>query len=327
MMSRCEGYISRIDLYLDNELRDGELEAFEQHIKECWSCRRELMERRRFIEQIRAARPLYAPPARFRAEMAALLAAQTAGAGGASEQRESTAAVTKGYAPSWLLWFRRMPVPAFIACTLAIAGIVTLWRVSEREARANAFVDAAVETHRQQLAGHLPLEIRTNSPAEVSTWFASKVPFQFRLPTSQDTAEQPQRYELTGGRLVNFKGIPAAYIAYRMHAQLISLVITSESTSIASGGDVTVSKGLIFHTHRAGELQVVTWSVHNLTYALVSGVNVPARQSCAVCHASAKERDLIRSLRSLNKQRAGRNNIGARVLFMLCDEKDHQKKL
>jgi anti-sigma factor RsiW len=153
------------------------------------------------------------------------------------------------------------------------------------------------------MAGNIALEVRTNSTAETSAWFASRVPFQFRLPASQETPGQEQRYELTGGRLVNFRGTDAAYIAYRMHAQLISLLVTSKSSSVASGGEKTLSRGITFHTHRRGDLQVVTWSVHNLTYALVSGVNLPAAQSCGVCHASVKDRDLLRSNRA-NRSRS-----------------------
>jgi hypothetical protein len=101
-----------------------------------------------------------------------------------------------------------------------------------------------------------------------------------------------------GGRLVDFKEAHAAYISYRMHAQIISLVLTSASSSVAAGGEKTVSQGLIFHAHRRDELQVVTWSVHNLTYALVSAVNLPISQSCAVCHANAKDKNLIQNLLS-----------------------------
>jgi hypothetical protein len=86
-----------------------------------------------------------------------------------------------------------------------------------------------------------------------------------------------------------------------MKAQLISLVVVSASSSVASGGEKTVSRGLTFHAHRKDGLEVVTWSVHNLTYALVSAVNVPAAQSCGVCHPSAKDRDLIRDLKTRNK--------------------------
>lgn len=88
--------------------------------------------------------------------------------------------------------------------------------------------------------------------------FEGKVPFQFRLPDSQEAAGQQQRYKLSGGRLVTFEGIDAAYSAYRMQAQRISLLVTSASTSVASGGEETLSEHLTFHTHRRGELDVVT---------------------------------------------------------------------
>jgi anti-sigma factor RsiW len=326
-MNACEERIASIDLYLDGELRGDELEAFNRHLEECSSCRKELAERRRFIEQVRAARPLYTPSAKFRAEMAALLAAPAPISRSEREPRDARVIVRKRHTPVWLLWLGSRPMPAILACALAIAGISILWRVSQRDVRANAFVTMAAETHRQELAGNLPLEIKSDSPVEISSWFSGKVPFQFRLPVSQGTDGQPQKYELTGGRLVNFRGTRAAYIAYRMQSQTISLVVTSASTSVAFGGEETVSKGLAFHTHRKGELRVVTWSVHNLTYALVSGVNVPARQSCSVCHASAGERDLMRDLKSLNKQKAGGNNIGAHVFWTLSDEKNHRNKL
>jgi anti-sigma factor RsiW len=297
-VSNCEENVSRIDLYLDDELGEDELDVFNRHMKECSSCWEELTERRRFLERIRAARPLYTASPKFRTKMAALLTAAPVGPSTAPTPRRMKAMMAKGDARSWLLWLWSKPIPALIAFVLTIAGAVLLWKVSMGEARANAFVDMAVQTHRQQLAGHLPLEITTNSPTEMSAWFANRVPFHFRLPTYQETTGQDQTYELTGGRLVNFKGAYTAYIAYRMQTQIISLVVTSTSSAVASGGERTVSKGLTFHAHRREELQVVTWSVHNLTYALVSGVNLSARQSCTVCHASAKDRNLIRDLKS-----------------------------
>jgi ribose 1,5-bisphosphokinase PhnN len=94
-----------------------------------------------------------------------------------------------------------------------------------------------------------------------------------------------------------------------MHAQIISLVLTSASSSVAAGGEETVSKGITFHAHRRDELQVVTWSVHNLTYALVSAVDLPISQSCAVCHASAKDKTLIQNLKSRNTSRTNRKYV------------------
>jgi anti-sigma factor RsiW len=147
-----------------------------------------------------------------------------------------------GKSRAWLGWLLSRPIPALVASILAIAGVTTLSRLLLTEARANAFVDMAAQTHRQQLAGQIPLELRANSPSEVSAWFARKVPFRFRLPTYQETSGQGQKYELVGCRLVGFKGAQAAYISYRMHAQIISLVLTSASSSVAVGGETTVSR-------------------------------------------------------------------------------------
>ena len=306
-MSQCEANISRIDLYLDDELAGDELELFNRHIRECSSCREELTKHRRFLERIRAARPLYPVSPKLRREVEAILG-ETADARTLPAQgRPGTRIPGKGRA--WLGWPSTRPMPAVATSLLAIAGVTIIWRLSSTETRANAFVDLAAQTHRQTLAGQLPLEIRTNSPSQVSAWFGGKVPFRFRLPTYQETNGQGQRYELTGGRLVDFKGARAAYISYRMHGQIISLVLTSASSSVAAGGETTVSKGLTFHAHRRDELQVVTWSVHNLTYALVSSVNLPIRQSCAVCHASAKDENLIENLKSRNKPETNRNTF------------------
>jgi len=214
-----------------------------------------------------------------------------------------------GKSRAWLGWLSSRPIPALVASMLAIAGVTTLSRLSLTEARANAFVDMAAQTHRQQLAGKLPLEVRTNSLSEISAWFADKVPFRFRLPTYQERTGDGQKYELTGGRLVHLKGAHAAYISYRMHAQIISLVLTSASSSVAAGGEKTVSKGLTFHAHRRDELQVVTWSVHNLTYALVSAVNLPISQSCAVCHTSPKDKNLIQNLNNRNRPQTNRKYV------------------
>ena len=294
-MSQCEGDVSRVESYLDGELANGELEAFDSHIRECSPCREALVEHRRFLERLRAARPLYHASPTLRAEVAAILGNPSGPQPVPAQGRPVTRIL--GRKRMWLGWVASRPVPALVALILAIACFITLSRLWLAGARANAFVDMAAQTHRQQLAGELPLEVQTSSPSEISAWFAGRVAFRFRLPAYQEVSGQAQRYELTGGRLVEFKGTRAAYISYRMGAQVISLVLTSASSSVAAGGEKTVSKSLTFHAHRRGELQVVTWSVHSLTYALVSAVNLPAGQSCAVCHASENDKKLIQNLK------------------------------
>jgi anti-sigma factor RsiW len=305
-MCSCEDYLSRIDLYLDGELRGEELTDFKGHVNECSSCQIRLTERRRLLERIRATRPLCAPSPEFRAAMAVLLASSPVHAGSVPSSRHPASAKEQD-TPFWLLWRRSRSIPALIGCMLLIAVIVTVWRLSVTQTRVNAFLDIAVDTHRREVAGHLPLDVRSNSPTEVSTWFAQRVRFHFRLPRSQEKRGQEKRYELIGGRLMHFKGTDSAYVAYRMRDQLISLVVTSASTARASGGEETVAGRLTFHTHRKGEYHIVTWSTHNLTYALVSGLSLPATQSCVVCHASTNGKTQFGSLKTLNTHSVDRS--------------------
>jgi anti-sigma factor RsiW len=131
-MNRCGEHSSWIDLYLDDELGEDELEVFNRHITECPSCRVMLAERRRFLEQVRAARPLHRASPQFRAQMAALLSAVPA------RQREMTAVKVQQGGRSWPSWLWTEAIPALIICSLSIAGIMILWNFSMREARANA---------------------------------------------------------------------------------------------------------------------------------------------------------------------------------------------
>ena len=180
-MNQCEFNIALIDLYLDDELAGDDLEVFNRHIRECSSCREALMERRRFLDRIRAAQPLYPVPPKLRQEVAAILG-ECAGPS-TVPARGRTATRVRGNSGAWLRWLCSRPIPALVASMLAIAGVTTLWRLSLTEARANTFVDLAAQTHRQQLTGLLPLEIKTNSPSALCAWFTDKVPFRFRLPT------------------------------------------------------------------------------------------------------------------------------------------------
>ena len=72
-MNLCEDCLSRIDFYLDDELRGEDLEIFNDHVDCCSSCRRQLAERRLLLESVRASRPLYVASSEFRRRMAQLL--------------------------------------------------------------------------------------------------------------------------------------------------------------------------------------------------------------------------------------------------------------
>jgi hypothetical protein len=113
-MNSCENDLSRIDLYLDEELRGEELEDFKRHLKECSRCQSQIKERQLFLQQVRAARPLYPARAEFRAEMAALLASPVSTPSVPASQHQAIDS-EKNDTPFWLLWLRSRPIPALIA--------------------------------------------------------------------------------------------------------------------------------------------------------------------------------------------------------------------
>jgi anti-sigma factor RsiW len=304
-MNRCEDCLSRIDFYLDDELRDDDLEIFKHHLDTCASCREQLDERRLLVERVRSSRPLYSASSAFRDRISQILE-QEQPPGSRPKVEEIRPAASSSKRRAWL-----RPLAALAASIFVLAGTGALWTLSERQARANALVETAITTHQREISGRLPIELRTNSEAEVTQWFAQKVPFHFRLPSYSDGHKQNDLYTLKGARLVAFKGDYAAYVSYRIGSQPISLLVTSASTALASGGESTLSKGIAFHTHQRDGLQVVTWSVHGLTYALVSSVTVSGRQSCVICHADPKDRELLRGANPHPWHVAGKTLVGS----------------
>ena len=297
-MKECEECTTRIDLSLDDELCGEELDVFECHVKNCTSCRENLRLRRLYLEQLRLFRPPHTAPFALREKVERLLRDEpTAYVEFPLNRRQGTASRVKECLRSFgaSLWLK--PIPTFTTVVLLTIGLLTLWTFSQREARATAFVDLAVNTHKQQLSGRIPIELTTGSPAKMASWFTDKVPFPFRLPAYQEQPGQTPPYKLVGGRLINLNGDYAAYVAYQMNKNLISLIIASGPSSLAYGGETKTTRGLTFHSHQHNGLEVVTWSARNLAYALVSSVNVPARRSCAVCHANPKDNELLRNIR------------------------------
>jgi anti-sigma factor RsiW len=266
--------LEHIPLYLDDELQDDERLAIETHTKSCPDCRAALEAERGLAAAIRAARPSYTIPA--------------------SLQKKITRAVQQsGFHRS------RFTRPMFAACALLLT-IPLLWLAVTKsfQKERNAFVTAAVENHVRYLKGQLPLEIFSDSPEKISAWFAGKLGFNLRLPDYPQGPAEPKPYNVEGARLVGFKEDYAAYIAYRLNAHPISLIITSDAIAQPSGGEEIHWEGLRFHFQSVSGWKVLTWSDDGLTYALVSNLEERGQASCIVCHQDER---VFRGLQSIRK--------------------------
>ena|SRR5215831_15274036 len=68
--------------------------------------------------------------------------------------------------------------------------------------------------------------------------------------------------------------------------------IVGSATRATALPDLVSFKKVRFHYYSIEGYKVVTWSVHGLTYALVSQEGNRTQRSCMVCHSTMRDRDL-----------------------------------
>jgi mycothiol system anti-sigma-R factor len=282
-MKGFDDYGTTIQLYLDNELNGQHLEDFRAHLEECESCQMELEAEERLSALLHRSRPLYSAPDALRARVIQAVGALPSTSTPASTRlRTLVATVLTQLSQSASL--HSFNWGALVAAILVVAAILPLVPTILRQSSADSYIEAAVAAHCSYLNGNLPLEIQSESPRAVTSWFAGKVPFNFRLPSATKESEHEQAYRLTGGRLVQYRGEYVALVAYQLQQQKISLLVTSSRSIVAAGGQEVASSGIVFHYRKQASFNVITWSNHGLTYALVSSMPGSGRQSCLVCH-------------------------------------------
>jgi anti-sigma factor RsiW len=292
-MKSCDECSLEILLYLDSVLAGRKLEGLRAHLAVCSGCRERLEEERALSSLLRETRPLYFAPRALRGRIVAAATEQITGLSRASvgSRKRRTQDLTR-----WLLGLRR---PAFLWKPLAamtlplVLGLVFVPDAVQR-VRATDYVEAATQIHRSYLDGSLPLQCRSHSPEAITAWLAGKTPFRFRLPASQSVPNSKPIYSLTGSRLVSYKGSPAALVVYETTTEKISLLISSSRSAVAAGGEEVRSGDLTFHYWSRANSQVITWTNHGLTYALVSSLTGSPQHSCLVCHQDMAEQNLFK---------------------------------
>jgi len=289
-MKECGDYGTTIHLYLDKELTGRDLEEFRLHLEGCEACKAALEAGKELSGLLYRTRPLYSAPDALRDRVVQLTAALPPLTGYAPPRLRKR--ILKVLARPWRSASRDGLSWPMLAATILLvtAGLLPIPGIL-RQASANSYIEAAVAAHRSSLNGGLPLEIKSESPNVVTAWFAGKVPFDFRLPSSAEESGREQVYRLTGGRLVNYKGGSAALVSYQMQQQRITLLVASGKSAVAAGGEDVPSGGIIFHYSKQAPFTVITWNTHGLTYALVSSLPGSGRQSCMVCHQNMANGD------------------------------------
>ena len=199
--------------------------------------------------------------------------------------------------PVWR-WFlqRKVFVPA-LALVIMVAVLGSRLPSTPRRLAGSRFAEFAVHTHRQRAQGDLALDVRTDSQQALNEWLKTKAQFSLALPASPAAPAEERPNRLEGARLVQVGGTTAVFIAYQvptaqMPMAAVSLIVAPDSVAVASGGVVANFKKVSFHYATVEGYKVVTWSLHGLTYALVSQEGNGTQRSCMVCHSAMRDRDL-----------------------------------
>jgi anti-sigma factor RsiW len=176
---------------------------------------------------------------------------------------------------------------------IVIAGGLAIRRGNpSTDLAGSKFAAFVVSIHRQHAQGNLLLDVRADSERMLNEWFKSKSQFSLALPVSAAGLAVATPYRLEGARSMQVGDKTAVYIAYEMATGPVSLIVTPNSVAVASGGVTANFKKVSFHYGMVEGFKVVTWSVHGLTYALVSQEGPKTQQSCMICHSAMKDRDL-----------------------------------
>lgn len=192
--------------------------------------------------------------------------------------------------------FTRWLVP--VMALVVIVGVLRTMPSSLRSSFSGAkFAKFAVDTHRQHAQGKLALDLRSSSLQDLNEWLKAKSPFSVSLPASPIESGEERPYYLQGARLVQVDDKAADFIAYQVKTPTLqttaaSLMVMRDSVAVASGGIQVNFKKVTFHYSTVEGYKVVTWSVHGLTYALVSEEGNSTQRSCMVCHSAMRDRDL-----------------------------------
>ncbi|ADV82885.1 zf-HC2 domain-containing protein [Terriglobus saanensis] len=285
-MIDCIGFDTTIQLLLDGELTGEELERACAHLVTCEACAEKLAEEEKFSKLLRSS---YVPQtASSMLHDRVLQVIQTASSVAPDDLAKNP--VTSG--PISLVRRRPFSIAQSRGQLLLVAAAILICFILlpfvQNRVRANSFIDLAISEDRSLSAHLIPLDVQSNSPNEVTNWFASRVDFPFRLPNAGMASDEDAKYTLAGGRLVSFKGENAALIDFHLADERISLLIASDKLARAEGGSVTMSDGVALHRRQRKEHNIVTWDNKGLTYAMVIPAKASRDGKCAACHQNSR---------------------------------------
>ena len=240
----CDSWKAKLDTYLDGELPEEEMRAFDAHVRGCPSCSLDALMRVQIKRAIRVAGKRFAPSAEFRERV----------------QQRIAAKPQRSLSLGWMF-------AAAVAVVVA-AGVLTSTYVGTRSGRNQMFSEIA-DLHVETLASSSPVDVVSTDRHTVKPWFQGKIPFAFNLPELQNS-----EFSLLGGRMTYLEQTPGAHLIYDVRKHHISVFVFQERSLRAKLDENSLSpKNLPFNME--------TWSQGGLRYFVIGDASAADIDSLA----------------------------------------------
>jgi anti-sigma factor RsiW len=168
---------------------------------------------------------------------------------------------------------------------VAVVGLIVLG--STRHQTPN-LVHLAVQHHQLTLRHPNALDVIGQDGATVSWWLENRLNFDVDIPRIS-----PEEFRLVGGRIAQTADIRAAYVAYQVGQETVSLLVTPPKEIRLAGRDVISFRNILFHPADVDGYHTLEWSDSRHTYVLVASSPRLVSQACLVCHGSDQGRQFI----------------------------------
>ncbi len=260
-MTTCNELDKRLYQYLDGELGMQDNRELEEHLLHCQRCSELLQEQRRFLTVLANPTLREKGPAALRAKILTQL-----------ERKKK----------------RRLPSllqgPWRLACSgaLVLALLVLTLTLLPRQPRLSPFMASLAGSHQEYLQGGESLALASSDPTVVAQWLRQQLGLATAFPRFDD-----ENVVLKGVRSGRFRDQPVAYVSYEVHKVPVTLVVVKKTpeTDIETAQHTLVEDRRINFSQTNG-FNIVSWSVCDNNFALVSHLPHKGKQGCAVCHAN-----------------------------------------
>ena len=228
----CESWKTQLDSYLDRELPDEEMRAFDAHVRNCATCSADALSRVQLKRAIQSAGKRFTPSAEFRKRMLQNIA---------SKQQRT-------FRLGWMF--------AVAAAIVLVAGTLTSNYLGNRSGRDHVFSEIA-DLHVGMLASSAPVDVISTDRHTVKPWFQGRIPFAFNLPELRNS-----EFSLLGGRMTYLDQTPGAHLIYDVGKHHISVFVFQEWSLPARLNDRALQPGKL-------SFNMETWSQGGLRYFVI----------------------------------------------------------